>query len=57
MNETLNEYVIERVNDITPNDYDITTSFLPRHDEPRGINSISSVSGINNDFSMNYTDL
>jgi hypothetical protein len=57
MNETLNEYVIERVNDITPNDYDITTSFLPRHDEPRGINSISSVSGITNNFSMNYTDL
>jgi hypothetical protein len=46
MNKNLNEFVIEKVNDITPNDYDITTSFLPRPGEPLGISSPSSVSGV-----------
>jgi hypothetical protein len=51
MNIKLNEYLVERVNDITPNDYDITTSFLPRQGEPLGIS--------NNDIDMNssYSDL
>ena len=34
MNVKLNEYIVERVNDITPSDYDITTSFLPRQGDP-----------------------
>ena len=46
MNKKLNEFVIEKVNDITPNDYDITTSFLPRPGEPHGVYSTSSISGI-----------
>ena len=37
LNDKLNEYVIEKVNDIMPNDYDITTSFLPHKDEPKGV--------------------
>ena len=37
LNNNLNEYVIEKVNDILPNDYDITTSFLPQKDEPKGV--------------------
>ena len=51
MNDKLNEFVVEKVNDITPNDYDITTSFLPRKGEPIGITS--------NDIDMNsnYADL
>ena len=59
MNEKLNEYVIERVNNITPNDYDITTSFLPRHDEPRGIISGGGIGGdnSNNDINMSNYDL
>lgn len=51
MNNKLNEYVIEKVNDITLNDYDITTSFLPRNGEPLGI----STSDIYMD--NNYADL
>ena len=42
MNEKLNEYVVERVNAITPHDYDITTSFLPRKGEPRGIGTLDN---------------
>jgi len=37
INDKLNQFVIEKVNDISPNDYNITTSFLPRKDEPEGI--------------------
>ena len=53
MNDTLNEYIVEKVNDITPNNYDITTSFLPRKDEPEpaGINYLNDT-----DYT-NYTDL
>ena len=52
MNEKLNEYIIEKVNDIMPNDYDITTSFLPRKGEPMG------VSTIDNDINVyDYKDL
>ena len=52
MNEKLNEYVIEKVNDIIPNDYDITTSFLPRNGEPMG------VSTLDNDINVyDYKDL
>ena len=51
MNEKLNEYIVERVNSITPNDYDITTSFLPRYDEPKGVSSSISNSDINISYS------
>ena len=52
MNEKLNEYVVERVNSITPHDYHITTSFLPRKGEPMG------VSTLDNDINVyNYKDL
>ena len=37
LNDKLNEFVIEKVNSVMPNDYDITTSFLPQKDEPQGI--------------------
>ena len=65
MNKKLNEYVIEKVNDITLNDYDITTSFLPRPGEPSGINSSSSIIGSSslvgidsgNDKNSSYSDL
>ena len=53
MNETLNEYIVEKVNDITPNDYDITTSFLPRKDEPEP----AGVNYLNETDYTNYTDL
>ena len=52
MNEKLNEYIIEKVNDVMPNDYDITTSFLPRKGEPMG------VSTLDNDINVyDYKDL
>lgn len=37
LNKKLNQFVIDKVNDISPNDYDITTSRLPQIDEPVGI--------------------
>ena len=37
LNDKLNEFVIEKVNSVMPNDFDITTSFLPQKDEPQGI--------------------
>ena len=37
LNDKLNEFVIEKVNSIMPNDFDITTSFLPQKDEPQGV--------------------
>ena len=40
LNDKLNEFVIEKVNDILPNDYDITTSFLPTKDEPSAISPL-----------------
>jgi len=51
MNEKLNDYIIEKVNDIKSNDYDITTSFLPRNNEPQGVTYLD-----NNEYS-NYMDL
>jgi len=51
MNTKLNEYIIEKVNDIKPNDYNITTSFLPRKNEPSGVTYLD-----NNEYS-NYLDL
>jgi hypothetical protein len=52
ISEKVNEYIIEKVNDVTPNDYDITTSFLPRKGEPRG------VSTLDNDINVyDYKDL
>jgi len=51
MNEKLNDYIIEKVNDIKSNDYDITTSFLPRKNEPQGVTYLD-----NNEYS-NYMDL
>ena len=37
LNDKLNKFIIEKVNDIMPNDYDITTSFLPLSNEPLGV--------------------
>ena len=37
LNDKLNEFVTEKVNDVLPNDYNITTSFLPQKGEPQGI--------------------
>jgi len=51
MNEKLNDYIIEKVNDIKSNDYDITTSFLPQKNEPQGVTYLD-----NNEYS-NYMDL
>ena len=42
MNDKLNEYVIQKVNDIVPNDYNITTTFLPRKGEPIGISELDN---------------
>ena len=42
LNDKLNEYIIEKVNDIMPNDYDITTGFLPQLNEPVGISSFDN---------------
>jgi len=42
INDKLNEYVVEYVNDIMPNDYDITTSFLPHKDEPVGLSALDN---------------
>jgi len=42
LNYKLNEFVIEKVNNIMPNDYDITTSFLPHKDEPVGISVLDN---------------
>jgi hypothetical protein len=39
MNKKLNLFVIEKVNQITPNDYNITSSRLPYPDEPQGISN------------------
>ena len=51
MNETLNAYISEKVNDITPNDYNITTTFLPRKGEPIGI------SELDNNMDISYLEL
>ena len=37
LNKKLNQFIIDKVNDISPNDYDITSSRLPQIDEPIGI--------------------
>jgi len=42
INNKVNEYIIEKVNDIMPNDYDITTSFLPQKDEPQGMGTFDN---------------
>ena len=42
LNDNLNEFIIEKVNTILPNDYDITTSFLPQKDEPRGLSTLDN---------------
>lgn len=39
LNKKLNQFVIDKVNDLTPNDYDITSARLPLIDEPVGINA------------------
>ena len=51
MNSKLNKYIVEKVNNLTPKEYNITTSFLPRQDEPMGINLL------NNDEYSNYMDI
>jgi hypothetical protein len=35
--DKLNSFIVEKVNDIQPNDYNITTSFLPQKNEPQGV--------------------
>ena len=50
MNETLNAYISQKVNDIKPNDYNITTTFLPRKGEPIGI------SELDNNMDISYLD-
>jgi hypothetical protein len=40
LNDKLNEFIIEKVNNVMPNEYDINTSFLPQKDEPVGINPL-----------------
>jgi hypothetical protein len=42
LNDNLNEFIIEKVNDILPNDYDITTSFLPQRGEPQGVSTFDN---------------
>ena len=42
LNDKLNEFIIEKVNDVLPNDYDITTSFLPHKDEPQGVSTFDN---------------
>ena len=42
LNNTLNEFIVDKVNAIIPNDYDITTSFLPHKDEPQGVSIFDS---------------
>lgn len=37
LNKQLNQFIIDKVNDISPNDYNFTTSRLPQIDEPLGI--------------------
>lgn len=39
LNTKLNQFIIDKVNDILPNDYDITTSILPHINDPIGIDS------------------
>ena len=51
MNSKLNKYIVEKVNNLMPKEYNITTSFLPRQDEPMGINLL------NNDEYSNYMDI
>ena len=47
LNDNLNEFIIEKVNTILPNDYNITTSFLPQKDEPIGISVLDNYININ----------
>lgn len=42
LNDKLNIFIIETVNNILPNDYNITTSFLPQNGEPIGINKFDT---------------
>jgi len=42
LNKKLNQFVIDKVNDLSPNDYDITSSGLPQIDEPLGIDLYNS---------------
>lgn len=37
LNTKLNQFIIDKINDISPNDYNITTSILPQINEPQGI--------------------
>lgn len=39
LNKKLNQFIIEKVNSITPNDYNITTSLLPVYNEPQPMNA------------------
>lgn len=48
MNEKLNEYIAEKVNNIFPSDYNITTTFLPRKGEPIGISELDNNINISN---------
>jgi hypothetical protein len=52
ISDKVNSFVIEKVNNITPNDYNITTSFLPNIDEPLGINALETIGTYNYKMSM-----
>jgi hypothetical protein len=41
LNKKLNQFIIDKINDISPNDYDITTSRLPEQNEPLGFDLYS----------------
>jgi hypothetical protein len=41
LNKNLNQFIIDKINNISPNDYYITTSRLPQIDEPEGIDLYS----------------
>lgn len=43
ISEKVNSYVVEKVNDVKPEEYNITTSFLPNVNEPEAINALESI--------------
>lgn len=53
ISDNVNSFVVEKVNDITPNEYNITTSFLPNINEPEGINSLETLGTANYKFTTN----
>ena len=52
ISDKVNSFVVEKVNDVKPDDYNITTSFLPSVDEPLPVNSVESINNTNYKMSM-----